>query len=188
MPDRTRSATPLSHLPTFAKRGNVTVVVETPKGSRNKYDYDDGCAAFTLASVLPEGMSFPYDFGFIPSTLGDDGDPLDVLVFLDAPVMVGCVLTARLVGVIEARQRERNGEWVKNDRLLAAATHARTHEHIRSPADLRPHLIEEICAFFENYNRDRGREFEITGHGGPDAARKIVERGTKVFRTKEPSA
>ena len=95
-------------------------MIETPKGSRNKFDYDPGCAAFRLSGVLPEGMSFPYDFGFIPSTLGDDGDPLDVLILLDTPVVVGCVLTGRLIGVIEAEQRERDGTWTQNHRLVGS--------------------------------------------------------------------
>src|SRR5215213_321261 len=107
----------LSELPTFdPKTGEVVVVAETPKGSRNKYSYDAGLGAFRLAAVLPEGTSFPFDFGFVPSTLGEDGDPLDVLVLLDTPVVAGCVLTARLIGVIEAEQRERGGERVRNDR------------------------------------------------------------------------
>jgi len=90
----------LSHLSLLdAPSGDLTAVIETPKGSPNKYDYDDSCAAFRLSAVMPEGTTFPYDFGFFPSTVADDGDPLDVLVFLDAPVVVGCVLTVRLIGV-----------------------------------------------------------------------------------------
>jgi inorganic pyrophosphatase len=76
---------------------------------------------------MPKGSYFPYDFGFIPSTLGDDGDPLDVLVFMDDPAPVGCVLTIRLIGAIEAKQQEKGGDWERNDRLLAVATHAHTH-------------------------------------------------------------
>jgi inorganic pyrophosphatase len=132
--------------------GGFTTVIETPKGSRNKYDYDPSCGAFRLKGVLPEGMSFPYDFGFIPSTLGDDGDPLDVLVLLDAPVVVGCVLTVRMVGVIEAEQREKDGTWTENHRLVAVATYARTHEHVQALSDLRPGLLDEVEAFFAHYN------------------------------------
>ena len=99
---------PLSRLPILdPSSGDVTAVIETPKGSPNKFDYDDGLAAFRLAGVMPEGTTFPYDFGFVPSTLAEDGDPLDVLVFLDAPVVVGCVLTIRLIGVVEAKQRKK---------------------------------------------------------------------------------
>jgi inorganic pyrophosphatase len=129
--------------------GDATAIIETPKGSQNKYDYDDTYAAFRLAGVMPQGSSFPYDFGFVPSTLGEDGDPFDVLVFMDAPVPVGCVLTIRLIGVIEAKQRQKGGSWIRNDRLLAVATHAHTHAHIDTLEDLRPRLLDEIEAFFD---------------------------------------
>jgi hypothetical protein len=101
----------LSHLPTFdPKTGDLTVVIETSKGSPNKYDYDSRYGAFRFAAVLPEGMSFSFDFGFVPSTLGDDGDPLDVLLLLDASTPVGCILSARLLGIIKARQGNGKGK------------------------------------------------------------------------------
>jgi inorganic pyrophosphatase len=83
----------LSDTATFELR----VVIETPKGSRNKYDYAPECDCMELGAVLPEGMTFPFDFGFVPSTLGEDGDPLDILVLIDGPVVPGCVIRARLV-------------------------------------------------------------------------------------------
>ncbi len=85
----------------------MRVVIETPRRSRNKYSYDPECDCMQLSTVLPEGMVFPYDFGFIPSTLGEDGDPLDILILMDEPVLPGCVIRARLVGAIEAKQKER---------------------------------------------------------------------------------
>lgn len=173
----------LSALPTFdPKTGEVIVVTETPKGSRNKYSYDEGLGAFKLAAVLPEGTSFPFDFGFIPSTLGEDGDPLDVLVLLDTSVAVGCVLTVRLIGVIEAEQRERNGKCVRNDRLLAVATRARTHAHIHAAADLRPDLMAEVEEFFAHYNRLSGKEFTPIHRGGAEEARKVLEGGIAAFQ------
>ena len=174
----------LARLPAFdADTGELTAVIETPKGSRNKYDYDPGCAAFRLKWVLAEGMSFPYDFGFVPSTLGDDGDPLDVLVLLDAPVVVGCVLTVRPVGVIEAEQRQGEADWTRNDRLVAVAAHGRTHEHIHALSDLRPGLLDEVEAFFVQYSRLNGKEFRPTGRGGPDRARLLVEHEMTDRRT-----
>ena len=179
---KSRTTPLLSELPTFdPKTGDLTVVIETPKGSPNKYDYDSTCGAFRFASVLPEGMSFPFEFGFAPSSLGDDGDPLDVLVLLDAPTPVGCVLAARLIGVIQARQRERDGEWVRNDRLLAVATRSRRHAHIRSLDDLRPELVDEIEAFFVHYNRLAGKEFTPMNRCGPEAARELIDAGMDRF-------
>ena len=100
-----------------SKKGTCRAIIETPKGSRNKFDYDPETNLFALAGLLPEGMMFPFDFGFIPSTLGDDGDPLDIMVLMDAPANPGCLLDVRLIGVISAEQSEdRNTE--KNERLL----------------------------------------------------------------------
>lgn len=178
---------PLSQLPAMDEAsGDVTAVIETPKGSPNKYDYDQGCATFRLAGVMPEGTTFPYDFGFIPSTVAEDGDPLDVLVFLDAPVVVGCVLTVRLIGVIEAKQRKKDEEWIRNDRLLAVATHAHTHQHVETLDDLRPHLVDEIEAFFQHYNEMKGSEFKPVGRSGPKKARKLLDQAEAAFRTKHP--
>jgi inorganic pyrophosphatase len=174
----------LSCLPAVdTQTDDITAVIETPKGSSNKFDYDPGCAAFRLAGVLPEGSTFPYDFGFIPSTLGDDGDPLDVLVILDNPAPVGCVLTVCLIGIIEARQREEGASWIRNDRLLAVATHAHTHAHLKNLDDLRPWLLDEIEIFVATYNKLKGKVFEPLDKFGPKKARKLVEHGMTAFRT-----
>jgi inorganic pyrophosphatase len=177
---------PLSRLPLLDRSsGNVTAVIETPKGSPNKFDYDEGMAAFRLAGVMPEGTTFPYDFGFVPSTLAEDGDPLDVLVLLDAPVVVGCVLTIRLVGVVEAKQRKKGERWIQNDRVLAVATHAHTHEHVRSLDDLRPGLVTEIEDFFRHYNEMKGTEFKPVDRGGPKKAQKLLDNAAAAFRRKQ---
>src|SRR6201997_3325342 len=154
--------------------GELRIVIETPKGSRNKYKYEPESDCLELTTALPEGMNFPYDFGFIPSTLGDDGDPLDVLVLMDAPVVPGCVIRGRLIGVIKARQREKGDkDWTRNDRLIAVACHAQTHQDEKSLKDLRPHLTDEINAFFVEYNKLRSREFEHLDLCGPKKAMKI---------------
>src|ERR1041384_7278588 len=105
------------------KKRECKIIIETPKGRRNKFDYDPEFEAFTLGGLLPEGLAFPYDFGFVPSTLGDDGDPLDVLVLMDEPAHVGCLVDIRLIGVIEAEQIE-DGTATQNDRLIGVATHS----------------------------------------------------------------
>ncbi|MEA2789950.1 MAG: inorganic pyrophosphatase [Acetobacteraceae bacterium] len=175
----------LSWLPaTDQTSGTVTAVIETPKGSPNKYDYDESCAAFRLAGVMPEGTTFPYDFGFIPSTVAEDGDPLDILVFLDAPVIAGCILTVRLIGVVEAKQRKKGEDWIRNDRLLAVATHAHTHQHIETLDDLRPRLVDEIEAFFRHYNDMKGSEFKPVNRDGPKRARKLLGEAEAAFRKK----
>ena len=160
---------------------DIRIVIETPKGSRNKYSYDPDCDCMQLSTVLPEGMVFPYDFGFIPSTVGDDGDPLDVLILMDAPVVPGCVIRARLIGVIEAEQSE-GGHWVRNDRLIAVATHAQTYNQAKRLSDLRPHLVKEIEQFFASYNTLRDRKFKAHDEAGPRKARALVAAGIKKFK------
>jgi len=86
------------------KGGILQVVIETPKGSRNKYAFDQEQKVFTLKKVLPAGMAFPYDFGFVPSTVAEDGDPVDVLILMDEPAFVGCLMECRMVGIIEGEQ------------------------------------------------------------------------------------
>src|SRR5580692_10508647 len=104
-------------------------IIETPKNFRNKFDYDPESNLFKLGGLLPEGMMFPFDFGFIPSTLGEDGDPLDIMVLMDAPAHVGCLIEARIIGVIEAEQIE-DGKTESNDRLLGVAVHSYDHENV----------------------------------------------------------
>jgi inorganic pyrophosphatase len=166
------------------KSGDLRAVIETPKGSRNKYRYDPDCDCFELATTLPEGMAFPFDFGFIPSTLADDGDPLDVLVLMDSPVIAGCVLQCRVIGVIEAREKERGARWEQNDRLIAVASHARTHEGVKHLSQLRPHVLDDIKGFFVDYNRLHGKRFEISGEHGPSRAAKLVKEGAAAYSKK----
>src|SRR5205085_8152461 len=130
-----------------AESGTLNAVIETSKGTRNKLNYNPDQELFELSKVLPRGMVFPFDFGFIPSTVAEDGDPLDVLVLLDEPVPVGCKIPARLIGVIEAEQIE-NGETFRNDRLIAVAQSSHEHRDVRSINDLCKRLVQEIEHFF----------------------------------------
>jgi inorganic pyrophosphatase len=147
------------------------------KGSSNKYAYAEALGAFQFKMVLPEGTSFPYDFGMIPSTVGADGDPLDILILLDAPAFPDCVLEARLVGVIEAEQRERDGTWERNDRLVGVAVKARTHAHVHALSDLRPGMLDEVEAFFGHYNQLAGKDFKVLRRGDAEAALALVRNG-----------
>jgi inorganic pyrophosphatase len=157
--------------------------VETPKGRRNKFDYDPEIESFTLGGLLAEGLSFPFDFGFIPSTLAEDGDPLDVMILMDEPAHVGCVLQVRLVGVIEAEQTE-DGKKVINNRLIGVAVHSYNHEHIRSISEINKPIIDQVGEFFVTYNKSRGKKFKVTGTHGPGRAVKLVDAGIKGFKKK----
>ncbi|MDB5320620.1 MAG: inorganic diphosphatase [Phycisphaerales bacterium] len=167
----------LGKLPPFdPESDDLNVVVETPRGSRNKFKYDPQHDLFELGGVLPAGMSFPFDFGFVPSTRGEDGDPLDVLLLMDEPAFCGCLVRARLIGVISAEQTERDGKRERNDRLIAVSSKCRNHEHLRSIEDLNQNLRKEIEHFFVSYNQIRGKRFKPLGQHGPTAARTLVNR------------
>jgi inorganic pyrophosphatase len=182
MPPRSARHAVLSEISPFGDDGNIRVVIETPRGSRSKYSYDPECDCMQLSTVLPEGMVFPYDFGFVPSTLGDDGDPLDILVLMEASVIPGCVVRARLIGAIEAEQKEKGESWTRNDRLIAVAAHAQTHDKAQKLSDLRPRLLDEIKEFFVTYNKLRDRKFRATHEASPQKARKIIDEGMKSFK------
>ena len=128
-----------------------------------------------LGGLLPEGMIFPFDFGFVPSTIGGDGDPLDIMVLLDAPAHVGCLIEVRLIGVIRAQQTE-DGETEENDRLFGVAVHSYEHEDLQSTADANPSLLKQVEAFFVSYNKQRGKKFKIIEVGGPKTALKLLSK------------
>ena len=176
----TKPTGPFDRLPAFTD-GEVVVVIETPKGSRNKYAYDETLSVFELKGVLPEGSSFPYDYGYVPSTKGGDGDPLDILVLMDAAAFPGCVIKVRVIGAIEAEQTERDGRRERNDRLIGVATHTHTHDHVTSLSDLRPQMVGEIEAFFEHYNRLAGKEFRPVRRSNADEALQLVHQAVSDF-------
>jgi inorganic pyrophosphatase len=157
----------------------IGVIIETPKGSRNKIKYDLPTRKFKLSKVMPEGMVFPYDFGFVPSTKADDGDPLDVLVLTDDPLFPGCLVDCRLIGALKAQQKE-DRHTNRNDRLIAVATQSLLYSEIKTLKDLRPKVLEQIEAFFINYQSVRKIEVKILGHAGPEGARQILAKaGTR---------
>jgi inorganic pyrophosphatase len=157
------------------------IVIETPKGFRNKFAYDPEADLFMLKGLLPEGMMFPFDFGFVPSTVGEDGGPLDIMLLMDAPAHVGCLVEVRIIGVIVAEQTE-DGKTKSNDRLLGVAIHSYTHQHLKDIADVDKTLLDQVEEFFVSYNKQRGKKFKITGQGGPKKAVKFLKDGMKAFR------
>lgn len=179
----------LTHLSTYKQDSDeLNVIIETPKGSRNKYNYDEESDLFKLGGVLPAGAVFPFDFGFIPSTLGGDDDPLDVLLLMDEPAFPGCLVSSRLIAVIEAEQTERDGETTRNDRLIAVAADSNTHQNVRALADLSENLLDEIEHFFISYNEMKGKVFRPLGRFSHIKAARLVEEGQKQFRRKNSRA
>src|SRR5690349_5541096 len=168
-------------LPARDEEGSYRAVIEARQGSRNKLKYDAERGVFELDGVLPAGFSFPFDFGFVPSTLGEDGDPLDVLVFLDEPVQPGTVVPCRLLGVIEAEQKKKGERAVRNDRLLAVATKSHQFRRWTTLVDVDAKVVEEIERFFVFYNEQKGVRFTPLERRGPKVAKKLVAEGERAF-------
>jgi inorganic pyrophosphatase len=163
----------------FGDEDNVVhVIVETSRGSRNKFSYDDELKIFRLKKVLPEGMSFPFDFGFVPSTLAADGDPLDVLILMDEHACTGCLVDCHIIGAI-CGEESKDGKKIRNDRLIGVALPAHTHSDLKDLGDLNPNLLKEIENFFVNYHQQYGSKFKVIGHAGAKEARKMVDKAIK---------
>lgn len=171
-------ADPIRLKPFDKETGLLHVVVETPSGSRNKFSYDPEQGVFHIKSVLPAGMTFPYEFGFVPQTKADDGDPIDVLLFMDEPAYPGVVVKARLIGVIEGEQKE-GKKTVRNDRLVGVSDVSHEYANIRGFKDLPEKWLEEIEKFFVNYAGQQGKQFKVIGVKGADEAMALVDRAKK---------
>lgn len=164
-----------------AAAGAVNVIIDTPQGSRNKYKFDEQLKLFKLAGVLTSGAVFPFNFGDVPGTLSEDGDPLDVLVLMDEPAFVGCLIETRLIGVIEAEQTE-EGKTERNDRLIAVAAVSRNHRDVTELSQVSENLVHEIEHFFVSYNQAKGKAFKVLGRGDAAQAAALIEQGRKAFR------
>lgn len=158
------------------------VIIDAPKGSRNKFEWDEKHGLYKLSGVLAAGAFFPYDFGSVPSTKADDGDPIDVLVLMDEPAFVGCLVPSRLIGGFYAEQTE-EAKTERNDRLLAVAANSRNHHNVRTLDDLNQNLVHEIEHFFVSYNAAKGKTFEPQGRFDPDKAHQLVQEAAERFRS-----
>jgi inorganic pyrophosphatase len=160
-------------------RSTIQVIIETPKGSRNKYAFDAKLRIFQLKKVLPTGMAFPYDFGFIPSTVAEDGDPTDVLVLMDEPAFPGCLLKCRVVGIIEGQQGKKKSKE-RNDRIVAIERDNHSFSHVKHVRDLGQTFVEELEEFFVNYHALDGKKYRIIDVKGPSEARRRIEDGMRA--------
>jgi len=161
----------------------IQVIIETPKGSRNKYAFDPELKVFQLKKVLPAGMSFPYDFGFIPSTMAEDGDPVDVLVLMDEPAFPGCLLRCRVIGVIEGEQGKKKRR-TRNDRIVAVEEENHSYAHAKHIKDLGKEFVEELEEFFVNYHELSGKKYRILDVRGPREAKRRIESGVREARNR----
>lgn len=150
-------------------------IVETPFGSRAKFAYDEESGLFALGKLLPEGLSFPFDFGFISSTCGGDGDALDVILLHECALPVGCAVQVRLLGLIEVEQWREGEPKVRNDRLVARLLESHRFKQIGEIAELPPGTVEQWNAFFAHYKNARGQEVRVLGVHGAQAAAQMIQ-------------
>jgi inorganic pyrophosphatase len=172
-------ANPTLLKPIDKKDGFVQVIIETPAGSRNKFAFDPEQGIFSLKKVLPAGMVFPYDFGFLPRTLAPDGDPIDVLLLMDEPAFPGCAVRARLIGVIEGEQLDGKAK-IRNDRLVAVAEANHMYANVRRLKDLPGKWLQELQDFFVNYHNLEGKKYRLLGCKGADAAFSLIKKAQKA--------
>jgi inorganic pyrophosphatase len=159
----------------------VNVIIDTPRGSGSKLKLDPKHGCFRLSHILPAGHVFPFDFGSIPGTLADDGDALDALVLIDAPTFPGCLVAARLIGALSAKQTEK-GRTMRNDRLVAVPVTETNRPAIRRLEQLGPARLDEIEHFFYSYNLAHGRRFRPTGRLGPKKAQEILNAAIRRYQ------
>jgi len=157
-------------------KGIYTVVIETPRGSGAKFDFDPASGLFKLKKVMPAGMVFPFDFGFIPGTRGGDGDPLDVLVISELTTFSGCAVDCRIIGALKVMQQERDGRRMRNDRLIAVPAVSVQYADCHMIRDLPKDLLAQIEVFFHTYNEQAGKKFTVLSRQGSNAALSLVER------------
>jgi inorganic pyrophosphatase len=159
--------------------GIIQVIIETPADSRNKFAFDPAQGIFALKKVLPAGMVFPYDFGFLPQTIAPDGDPIDVLLLMDEPAFPGCAVRSRLIGVIEGQQLD-GKKKVRNDRLVAVAEANHMYANVRTIKDLPGKWLRELQVFFVNYHDLEGKKYELLGCKGAEAAFNLIRKAKKA--------
>jgi inorganic pyrophosphatase len=166
--------------PTYTENKKcVNVVIETPLKSRNKYAYDKDLDLFRLKKVLPLGMAFPCDMGFLPGTRGEDGDPLDVLVFMSDLSYPGCLVECRLLGVIRAEQEEKEERPVRNDRFIAVPCEMAESKELKDISDIPERKLRELADFFKQYNKKENKKFRVLSIEGKARAHALVKRSIK---------
>jgi inorganic pyrophosphatase len=153
----------------------MNIIVETPKGSSIKYHYDMEQNAFAVKRILAAGMLFPFDFGFVPHTKGEDGDALDALLIAEFGTFAGCHISCRLIGCLQAEQTDDN-ETISNDRYLLVPEASHLYSHVTSIHHLPKALMEELQHFFVAYNKAEGKLFKVTGILDEEEAYNLLKK------------
>jgi inorganic pyrophosphatase len=165
----------LSRIPAQPKPGLINVLIEIPAGSKNKYEFDKDLEAFALDRVLYASVQYPYDYGFVPNTLADDGDPLDGMVLMDQPTFPGCVIAARPIGMLEMID---GGD--RDEKILCVPDKDPRYTHVKSLQDIAPHRLDEIAEFFRTYKNLEKKVTEILGWKDVEHVMPLVEKCIKA--------
>jgi len=170
---------------TYFEKAIINAIVETPKDSHYKYNYDPKLKAFVIKKSLPQGMHFPFSFGFIPGTLGQDGDPLDILILAEYPLAVGTLARVKLIGALEAEQVEHDASSnERNDRLIGYLVNEEDDpDAMYDSASSLPEMLQEhIAAFFVQLASLSRKTFKPLGWCGPNHARTLLEKGIEAAK------
>ena len=170
--------TNLAKLPTWADKSHIYAVIETPRGSRVKLEFDPKLGAFTLSKPLLAGLTYPHDWGFVPSTKADDGDPLDVLVIHDAATYPGLVLKCKPIGVLEVLQSDK-GKKERNDRLFAVPDRSPLEGDLQDIRRLPKRAVGELEKFFEATDALETKKLTFLGWHGPRRAIKAIKNASR---------
>ncbi|BAT56134.1 inorganic pyrophosphatase [Nostoc sp. NIES-3756] len=167
----------LSRIPAQPKPGVINILIEIAGGSQNKYEFDKDLEAFALDRVLYSSVKYPYDYGFVPNTLADDGDPLDGMVIIDEPTFPGCVIAARPIGFLEMVD---GGD--RDEKILAVPAKDPRYAHVKSLSDIAPHRLDEIAEFFRSYKNLEKKVTEILGWQDVDKVKALVDKSIQAYR------
>ncbi|MBZ8178741.1 MAG: inorganic diphosphatase [Oscillatoria sp. PMC 1051.18] len=161
----------LSRIPAQPKPGIVNVLIEIPAGSKNKYEFDKDLNAFALDRVLYSSVHYPYDYGFIPNTLADDGDPLDGMVLIDQPTFPGCTIAARPIGMLEMID---SGD--RDEKIICVPDKDPRYTQVKSLENVASHRLDEIAEFFRTYKNLENKKTEILGWQNIDKVMPLIEK------------
>src|SRR5512146_3106390 len=172
------------HLPTGSGAPDVVnAVIEIPLGESNKYEYDKALHVFRLDRTLYSPVHYPGDYGFLPSTLGGDGDPLDVLVLVDRPSFPGCLIEVRPVGMMEMVDQDS-----ADQKILAVGLHNPRYREVRNYSDVYEHVLKEISHFFSIYKELEGKRSEPLGWRDCETARRAITQAQARYRQEREKA
>lgn len=152
----------------------VTALVECPKGFNQKFDFDPTAQRFRLSKILPAGLVFPFDFGMIPGTRGEDGDPLDIIILEENPTFPGCLVECRIIGALQAEQTERDGTAMRNDRFIGIPIVSQLFPQVKELKEVPDNILNQLEHFFKNYNEQAGKQFKVTARLSAAQANKLL--------------